>query len=141
VFERGGLASLKGGMGRADSWLVARREDGFTLLEMLVVLIILAILATTAVGFHRSARERAGDAAARINIRVATPALEAYRLDNDGSYSGVTVEDLQARYSPGVQGIEILSADDTSYCIRSAVEGRTWYKQGPQGQLTTTACA
>jgi prepilin-type N-terminal cleavage/methylation domain-containing protein len=132
--------SLKQGIGAADRWLVVRREDGFTLLEMLVVLIVLSILATMAYAFHQAGRQRAGDAAARVNLRVAMPALEAYRLDNGGSYTGVTLAGLRAAYSPGVN-VAIHSADATTYCISSTVESRTWYKHGPQGEITQTSCA
>jgi hypothetical protein len=53
----------------------------------------------------------------------------------------MTVAGLQASYSAGVQGIEIVSADDSGYCVRAIEAGRTWYKAGPAGDLTQTACA
>jgi prepilin-type N-terminal cleavage/methylation domain-containing protein len=119
---------------------VLRREEGFTLVELIVVLIIIGILMTLAIGFQVQAREKAGDATARTNIRVAVPAVEAFRSDN-GTYAGMTLAALQTAYSPGVQGIEVLSADDAGYCIRASAEGRTWYKQGAGGEITQTACA
>lgn len=117
-----------------------RGEDGFTLVELIVVMTIIAILLLIAIGFTGQARERAGDATARANIRIAVPAIESYRADT-GTYSGMTLAGLQASYSAGVQGIEILSADDAGYCVRAVEAGRTWYKSGPGGDLTTTACA
>jgi prepilin-type N-terminal cleavage/methylation domain-containing protein len=115
------------------------REDGFTLTELLVVIVIVGILTAIAIGFYSGAREKAGDATARSNIRIAVPAIEAYRSDN-GSYAAVTLAALQASYSPGIQGIEILSATDAGYCVRSTVSGRSWYLSGPGGATTTTAC-
>lgn len=117
-----------------------RREDGFTLIELVVVLVIIAILLAMAVGFHTHARDRAGDATARANIRIAVPAVESYRSDH-GTYAGMTLAALQAAYSPGVIGIEVLSADDAGYCIRAVEAGRSWYKQGTNGPITTTACS
>lgn len=38
------------------------REDGFTLVELVVVLAVIAILSAAAITFHLGARERAGDA-------------------------------------------------------------------------------
>jgi prepilin-type N-terminal cleavage/methylation domain-containing protein len=119
---------------------VLRREDGFTLTELLVVLIIIGILVAVAIGFHVQARDRAGDATARANIRIAVPAIESYRTDA-GTYAGMTLAALQSSYSPGVQGIEVVSAGDTGYCIRAIAGGRTWYKAGPDGPITTTACS
>jgi prepilin-type N-terminal cleavage/methylation domain-containing protein len=118
---------------------VARREDGFTLIELLVALIVFAVLATIAIGFHFQARERATDAAARSNIRTAVPAIEAYKNEN-GSYAGMTVPILQSTYSPGIQGIEIMSADAVGYCLRSTVGTQSWYKHGPAGEITTASC-
>ena len=119
---------------------MAHREDGFTLIELIVVITLIAILIGIAVGFQGQARERAGDATARVNIRIAVPAIESYRGDH-GTYAAMTVAALQASYSAGVQGIEVLSADDAGYCVRAVAAGRTWYKNGPGGALTTTACA
>ena len=67
-------------MRRADSRGV--REDGFTLIELLVVIVIMGVLASIAVSSYTGARVRATDAAAKSNIDVALPAVQAYYLDN-----------------------------------------------------------
>lgn len=118
---------------------MARREDGFTLIELLVALIIFGILSAIAMTFHFQARERASDAVAQSNLRTAVPAVEAYKSET-GSYAGMTLAILQSSYSPGIQGIEVLSADAVGYCIRSKVGATSWYKNGPAGDVTTTSC-
>lgn len=117
-----------------------RNEDGFTLVEMLVVVVVMAILVAVAVGFSTSARVRAGDVAAKSNIDVAVPAIQAYNADN-GTFTGMTLAILQSTYSKGVQGIEIVSAGPATYCVKSTVEGRSWFKNGPSAPITTTACS
>jgi prepilin-type N-terminal cleavage/methylation domain-containing protein len=119
---------------------MVRKEDGFTLVEMLVVMIVMAILLAIAVGFQTGARVRAADASAKSNIDVAIPAFQTYALDNDG-YTGMTLPFLQSSYSKGVQGIEVVSASAGAYCVKSTVEGRTWFKSGPTGPITTTTCS
>jgi type IV pilus assembly protein PilA len=117
-----------------------RREDGFTLVELVMVLVIVSILLAIALGFHMQARTRASDATAKANLRVAVPAFEAYRTDN-GTYAGMTLASLQATYSPGVQGIEVVSATVDDYCVRSVVGSSAWYRHGPESAITTTVCA
>jgi prepilin-type N-terminal cleavage/methylation domain-containing protein len=119
---------------------MARDEDGFTLVELLVVLVVMAILAAIAFGFSTGARERASDATARANIRTAVPAIEAYRAET-GTYAGMTLASLQSQYSPGVDGITVVSVGAATYCIAAAVGGASWYKAGPRGPLTETACS
>jgi prepilin-type N-terminal cleavage/methylation domain-containing protein len=133
-------ASLKRGTPAADTDRVLRREDGFTLVELIVVIVIITILVGIAVSTQLEARERAGDATAQMNLRIATPAIEAYRSDQ-GTYAGMTLAALQAAYSPGVQGIEVLSADGTGYCVRASASGSVWFKNGPDAPVTTTACS
>jgi type IV pilus assembly protein PilA len=116
-----------------------RAEDGFTLIELLVVLVIMAILLAVAVGFQAGARERAADATARSNIRTAVPAIEAYRADA-GGYAGMTVAALQGSYSPGIEGIAVVSTSSAAYCVSATASGATWYKTGPDGPITRTAC-
>jgi type IV pilus assembly protein PilA len=117
-----------------------REEDGFTIIELLVVLVVIAVLIAAAIGFQAGARERAADAAARSNIRTAVPAIEAYRADQ-GSYAGMTVASLQTAYSPGVQGIAIVSTSSDAYCVSATASGATWYKVGPDGPITRSACS
>jgi prepilin-type N-terminal cleavage/methylation domain-containing protein len=119
---------------------MSRNEDGFTLVELVVVLVIMAILTAVAFGFSTGAREQAGDATARANIRTAVPAIESYRADT-GTYAGMSLAILQSTYSPGVDGITILSAGATTYCVSASVGGSAWYKDGPSGLITKTACS
>lgn len=119
---------------------MARREDGFTLIELVVVLVVMTMLVAVAIGFQVGARERANDAAATANIRVAEPAIAAYRADN-GAYTGMTEAVLKSQYSPGIQGIVVVSAGASSYCVSAVSGGRTWYQAGPDAPITTTACS
>jgi len=116
-----------------------RQEEGFTLVELLVVMVIIAVLLSVAFVFHYGARERSSDATARSNLRSAVPAIEAYRSET-GGYAGMTVAGLRTTYNPGIGPIAVEWSTDDDYCVSSALNGRVWWKQGPAGQITQTAC-
>ena len=61
-----------------------RRTAGFTLVEILVVIIVIAVLATLVAPNVFRHVGRAKDSTARAQIEMLGSALEAYRLDNDG---------------------------------------------------------
>jgi prepilin-type N-terminal cleavage/methylation domain-containing protein len=119
---------------------MTRNEDGFTLIELLVVLVVMAIIGAAAFGFSQAARERANDATAQPNIRAAIPAIEAFRGD-EGTYSGMMLVALESQYSPGIDGIFVVSAGTSTYCVSASVGEATWYKAGPAGSITETACS
>ena len=60
------------------------KKNGFTLLELLVVLAILAILIAIAVPVYKNQKEKAAITAHNANVRVLETAVESYRQDNDG---------------------------------------------------------
>lgn len=64
----------------------SRDEDGFTLVELLVVVLVLGALIGIAVPTFVSQRDGAWDAAVRSELRAAGIALESYRAQN-GEYS------------------------------------------------------
>jgi general secretion pathway protein G len=63
----------------------SRRNKGFTLLEVLLVLAILVILASTVTFYFANTQRKANTRAARIQIHAISQLLEEYHIDV-GSY-------------------------------------------------------
>jgi type IV pilus assembly protein PilA len=74
---------------------MAQEESGFTLVELLVVMLILGILAAIAIPAFLNQREKANDADAKADVNTAQQAMETYQTDNAGSYVGADVAALE----------------------------------------------
>src|ERR1700759_5332928 len=73
-----------------------RTQDGFTLIEILVVVLIIGILAAIALPSFLGQTARANDAAAKTQVGTLQTAMKEFARDNDGSYKGATLEKLEA---------------------------------------------
>lgn len=78
------------------------KKKGFTLLELLVVLAILAILIAIAVPVYKNQKEKAAITAHNANVRVLETAVESYRQDNDGKLPGNLQELVKGEYIKSV---------------------------------------
>ena len=96
-----------------------RDEEGFTLVELMVVIVILGLLATIVVINVMPAMDRAAATTARANISQIEEGLKIYKLDN-GRYP--TAEEGLAALTPGT--IDRLPNDPWGRPYRYAVPGR-----------------
>ena len=67
---------------------MASEESGFTLVELLVVMLILGLLAAIAIPSFFNQRDKAKDADAKQLVRTAETAMETFATDHGGKYTG-----------------------------------------------------
>ena len=72
---------------RVGARLKGEGEAGFTLVELLVVMLILGILAAIAIPAFFNQKEKANDSQAKAYAHSAQVAMETFATDNGGSYA------------------------------------------------------
>ena len=99
-----------------------RAQAGFTLIEVLVVVLIIGILAAIAIPSFLSQKKKADDAQAISLVRNAETAMESFGTSNQGSYSGASVSSLHS-IEPAIN----ITSSATSAYVSSAVAGANNY--------------
>jgi prepilin-type N-terminal cleavage/methylation domain-containing protein len=115
-------------------------QTGFTLIELIVVMIILAVLLVISIPAYLGFKDRAQQRTAAGNVRSTIPSAEAYFVDK-GTYVGMSLPALRAIDS-GLSGtIQTVTVSPTAYCI-SAKVGSWWaHVAGPGGSVVSAESA
>jgi prepilin-type N-terminal cleavage/methylation domain-containing protein len=104
-------------------------DEGFTLVELLVVILIIGILAAVATGAFLNQRGKAQDADAKSSAATAAKAMETWSTEHQASYAGATPADL-ARIEPALgaaRGLNVQSTRDSyKVSVDSAGQGGTF---------------
>ena len=119
----------------------AREEKGFTLTELLVVVIIIGVLLAIAVPAYISFRDRAESTAGEANLRAALPAVETYYTDNGSDYTGMNLAALQA-IDASIQDVRIITVAAATYCVEAGPDGtpEESFKDGPDTPIAAGSC-
>lgn len=117
----------------------ARARDGFTLIEILIVVAIISVLAAIAIPQLSLHRNRAYNKAALSDLKNAVIAQEAYHADNARytlSVASISIPPYNFFLSQNVS-LTIVSADDASYHMEAyhPAGDVTYTVSGPGGTI------
>jgi type IV pilus assembly protein PilA len=96
---------------------MARDESGFTLVELLVVMLILGLLIAVAIPTFFNQKQKANDADSKAMAHTAQTAIETYATDHQGSYVGADQAALTAIEGTVDTTVAVSGVSATGYTI------------------------
>jgi type IV pilus assembly protein PilA len=118
-----------------------KKNEGFTLIELMIVIAIIGILAAIAIPQFSAYRTRSYNAAAEADLRNAATAQEAYYVDNS-TYVANPYSLYGSTYgfytSSGVQVTGQAGATQYSMTSLHTSGNKTYFLIGPGGSVTST---
>ena len=133
-------------------------EEGFTLVELTIVLLVLSVLMTIAVPSYLSFKDRAGKPAAKADVAEAMRAVVAYGADNfpngandpnadntDSGYTGITLPLLATKYDASISTVASapfvinpagFTGSSTDFCLTASVGRWVAVQHGPGNGIT-----
>lgn len=118
-------------------------ESGFTLVELLVVMLILGILAAIAIPTFFNQRDKARDASAKEEVRTAQTAMETYAIDHQGNYTGATaalLDDIEPTIDEATLTVNVTGPKEYSLTQTSDTSTTFTITKGADGS-TSFSCS
>jgi prepilin-type N-terminal cleavage/methylation domain-containing protein len=120
--------------------MIGKRDEGFTLVELMIVIAIIAILAAIAIPQLSVYRTKSYNTAAVSDLKNAAIAQEAYYVDNrlyTNSITNLTTNPYDLHISQGVN-LAVSSANNEAYLMTAyhSAGNKTYTLSGPGGSIS-----
>lgn len=114
-------------------------EEGFTLMELLVVILIIGILTAIAIPNYLGQQKEARDSAAMAQLRTAATSQDLYHAKQSAFAANTT--DLAAYgFRQGGQLVTVVAADASSYCMQAPGGTDTFKMTQDTGRPVSGTC-
>jgi type IV pilus assembly protein PilA len=121
---------------------MAQDQSGFTLVELLVVMLILGLLAAIAIPAFFNQRNKAKDSSAKEAARTAETAMETFATDNGGAYTNATpaaLQGIESTLNGASLGVSNLAAKTYTVTVTSST-GNTFSITRNANGTTVLSC-